>query len=66
MTRLDPRRVHQWDTLTAFSRDLAEPVAVFYRQLCAHGMAPDTARLVTIAWLTILLDSHPTPGVSHE
>jgi hypothetical protein len=59
MTPTDPRRVHHWDTLIALSRDLAAPMAVFYRECRAHGMDAEAARVVTVALLTLFVAPIP-------
>ncbi len=47
----DVQRTHAVDTLGALARDVAHPVATFYRELRKEGMDRDDARHFTRAFM---------------
>lgn len=51
----DVQRTHAVETLGALARDLAHPVAVFYRGLRAEGVDVADARALTAAFLRKLM-----------
>jgi hypothetical protein len=51
----DVQRTHAIDTLGALARDLAHPVAAFYKGLLAEGIEPADARRFTRAFLRELV-----------
>lgn len=55
----DVQRTHAVDTLGALARDLAHPVAVFYRALREEGLDRDDARALAIGFLQHMLGQIP-------
>jgi hypothetical protein len=57
----DVQRTHAVDTLGALARDLAHPVAVFYRALREEGLERDDARALAVGFLQHMLGQIPKP-----
>lgn len=65
MPRINPedaQRRHRTDILGAVSREIAHPVATFYRGLLDEGLAPDVAVQLTAEYTRLLLDAIVKPG----
>lgn len=58
----DAQRRQRTDTLGAVSRELAHPVATFYRALLDEDIAPDVALQLTAEYTRILLDAIAGPA----
>lgn len=65
MPRINPedaQRRHRTDILGAVSRELAHPVATFYRALREEGIERDVAVQLAAEYSRILLDAIAGPG----
>lgn len=56
----DVQRTHAVETLGGLARDIAHPVAVFYKALREEGLEVDDARALTGALIQHLLGQIPT------
>ncbi|MCO4101114.1 MAG: hypothetical protein HEQ38_17305 [Gemmatimonas sp.] len=57
----DVQRTHAVETLGGLARDIAHPVAVFYRALRDEGLSPEDARAITGEFIAHLLGQIPKP-----
>ena len=57
----DVQRTHAVETLGGLARDIAHPVAVFYRALRDEGIERDDARAITGEFIAHLLGQIPKP-----
>jgi hypothetical protein len=56
----DVQRTHAVETLGGLARDIAHPVAVFYRALRAEGIERDDARALAGEFIRHLLGKIPS------